>query len=131
MYVKRIRLEVKLAIGNVEKREEGRLIVKQNRITKANPHNHAPDPGDAIIQMYVSQMKEKFSNTRETTASVINREVEQIPRGFRPYLPAEQVIKRTLQRHRRRDQPRLPKSLTEINVTGNNDQIFKLEYLSP
>ena len=51
-------------------------------------------------------MKENISNTRVITASVMNREVEQIARGFRPYLPADQVIKRTLQRHRGKDQPR-------------------------
>ena len=36
------------------------LIVKQNRITKANPHNHTPDPADAIIQMYVSNVGKHF-----------------------------------------------------------------------
>ena len=31
----------------------------------------------------------------------MNREVEQIARGFRPYFPADQVIKRTLQRQKK------------------------------
>ena len=62
----------------------------------------------------------------------MNREIEQVPRRFRPYFPDEQCIKRTLQRQRRKEFPRLPRSLTEIDIIGKKNLFknFKPQYLS-
>lgn len=105
-----------------ERRNEcyGRLIIKEDIITKSKPHNHAPDSSTAQIQKAITDMKENISSSRETTSGIISRQMENVEREHRQYFPAESSLKRTLQRHRRKDQPGLPQSLDDIDITGKN-----------
>ena len=122
-----------------ERREEcnGRLITKEGKVTKQKAHNHAPDASVARIQKSISTMKETMKNGSECTSAIGNRYMEEVQREFRPYFPSEGVIKRTLQRCKRKGQPALPQSLNDVNIYGKYGFIyfcitnFKPQYLSP
>ena len=73
----------------------------------------------------MSAMKESVKNERECTSSIINRDMEEIQKEFRPYFPTEVSMKRTLQRHRRKGQPALLKSLADADVAGIYVLIFQ------
>ena len=91
-----------------------------NRIvTNKKSHSHVPDTAAGKIQRSLSTMKESAKNGRECTSAIINRHMEEIQKEFRPYLPNEGSIKRTLQRCRRKGQPALPKSLNDVNIIDN------------
>ena len=51
--------------------------------------------------------------------------MEEILKEFRPYFPTEVSIKRTVQRHTRKGQPALPKSLADDYITGIYVLIFQ------
>lgn len=96
----------------------GRLTVKNEIVTKEQPHNHAPDMSVGKVQMAIAAMKENVTDARESTSAIINRHQERLDRNFRPYLPSDRSMRRTLQRTRRKEQPALPQSLNDVNIQG-------------
>ena len=65
-------------------------------------------------------MKETAQNSKETTATVINKQMEQVDPDFRPYFPREAALKKTLQRTKRKAFPALPRSLADVRIEGKN-----------
>ena len=74
--------------------------MKNEVVTKRQPHNHAPDMSIGKAQIAVSEMKEIVKDARKSTSAVMNKHQEQLEKPYRPYLPSDSAMRR-LQRSRK------------------------------
>lgn len=69
--------------------------------------------------MSMARLKEAASASADCPSQLLNKELmTSLPAEFRGYWPNESSVKRTIQRHRRKKLPAIPKSLDEVQLSG-------------